>query len=143
MKVKSITWAVVEGGTRAVGVGGGTLHGFDVRKQKSDAGTYAIMYRWHGRQRYMRIGDTQLLAPKEATKGQRSRCSRSLTAYRQRTSATRRGRREQSPSSSGAISTPATKDVCSGVASRRRPRPSKPSHRASRTGSNRSSALCR
>ena len=24
------------------------------------------MYRWHGRQRYMRIGDTQLLAPKEA-----------------------------------------------------------------------------
>ena len=66
MKVKSITWAVVEELQRGQSAWAGDLHGFYVRKQKSDAGTYAIMYRWHGRQRYMRIGDTQLLAPKEA-----------------------------------------------------------------------------
>jgi integrase len=66
MKVKSITWAVVAGLERGQSAWAGDLHGFYVRKQRSDAGTYAIMYRWHGRQKYFRIGDTQLMTPKEA-----------------------------------------------------------------------------
>ncbi len=66
MKVKSITWAVVESLPQKQSAWAADLRGFYVRKQKSDVGTYAIMYRWHGRQRYWRIGDTQLLTPKEA-----------------------------------------------------------------------------
>jgi integrase len=66
MKVKSITWAVVEGLRQGQSAWAADLSGFYVRKQRSDVGTYAIMYRWHGRQRYWRIGDTQLLTPKDA-----------------------------------------------------------------------------
>jgi site-specific recombinase XerD len=66
MKVKSITWKVVEDLKQGQSAWAADLHGFYIRKQKSDVGTYAIMYRWHGRQRYWRVGDTQLLTPKEA-----------------------------------------------------------------------------
>jgi hypothetical protein len=99
MKVKSITWAVVEGLPRGQSAWAADLRGFYVRKQKSDAGTYAIMYRWHGRQRYWRIGDTQLLAPKEAY--QRARIALLKIADGVSPAAERESgaRREPSPSS--------------------------------------------
>lgn len=66
MKVARITTTIVQHLPRGQSAWAGDLHGFHVRKQRSDKGAYAVAYRFNGVQKYFKLGSTQVMTPAQA-----------------------------------------------------------------------------